>query len=154
MRFLYPGRIEIWKCWFSLKEENQRTRRIRANPRWKERTNNKLNPNMIPGQSESNPVHIGGRRELLLGTPSHRNQPIQRIANNEALATGITGKKEWHIWALAQHWYQQWVREKPKAMILCRFTYVCCLSSLHLIVNFNFIAISLAVMPLRKFEGK
>ena len=43
---LFPGRIGIWKCWFLWREENRSTQRetLRAGAR----TNNKLNPHMMP----------------------------------------------------------------------------------------------------------
>ena len=41
-----PDRIRIWKCWFLRRGENQSTRRKTS--RSKGRTNNKLNPHVVP----------------------------------------------------------------------------------------------------------
>ena len=43
---LQAGGIGIWKCWFSWREENRRTRRKTLGART--RTNKKLNPRMTP----------------------------------------------------------------------------------------------------------
>ena len=43
---LFPGRIGIWKCWFLRREENRSIRRKTLGAGT--RTNNKLNPRMMP----------------------------------------------------------------------------------------------------------
>jgi len=39
MQVLYPGRIEIWRCWFLWREENRRTRRKTLGARGESTTN-------------------------------------------------------------------------------------------------------------------
>ena len=57
---LFPGSIGKWKCWFLRREKNRSTRRkpLGAGTR----TNNKLNPHMIPSSRIRG--HIDGRRML------------------------------------------------------------------------------------------
>ena len=43
---LFPGRIGIWKCWFLWKEGNRSTQRKTLGTGM--RTNNKVNPHMMP----------------------------------------------------------------------------------------------------------
>ena len=63
-----PDRIEIWKCWFLTTGENRST--PRKTSRSKDRTNNKVNPRMVPGPGiETGPLW-GAWSSLTLSRPA------------------------------------------------------------------------------------
>ena len=62
MPVLYPGRIEIWRCWEGGKSEN-----LEKNPWCKARINNKLNPLATgPASNQWHTICILGRQFLLI----------------------------------------------------------------------------------------